>query len=103
MKRKILISAFITIVVTSSFCNVEHRLAKHKDYVPDETTAIKIAEAVWLPIYGESIYVNRPFVATLEKGIWLVTGTLPEGYFGGTATIKISKYDCRILDVSRPK
>ena len=26
------------------------------DYVPNKNTAIKIAEAIWLPIYGESIY-----------------------------------------------
>ena len=27
-------------------------------FVPDKNTAIKIAEAVWFPIYGESIYAN---------------------------------------------
>ena len=36
---------------------------KNKNYVPDKITAIKIAEAVWLPIYGNSIYEKKPFVA----------------------------------------
>ncbi len=30
-------------------------------FVPNETTAIKVAEAIWLPIYGVGIYVSiRP-------------------------------------------
>ena len=68
-------------------------------YVPDSTTAIKIAEAVWLPIYGQHIYDERPFVSELKIGIWTVHGTLPENSEGGTAEIEISQQDGKILKV----
>ena len=34
-------------------------------FVPNSETAIKIAEAVWFPIYGNDIYDKKPFVAKL--------------------------------------
>ena len=39
-------------------------------FVPDQTTATSIAEAVWIPIWGEeSIRAERPFVATLDGDV----------------------------------
>ena len=72
-------------------------------YVPDAKTALKIAEAVLVPIYGEKqIASERPLHAVLKKGVWTVEGqnNLPPGDFGGTAIIEISKTDGRILRVS---
>jgi len=76
-------------------------------FVPDSTTAVKIAEAVLIPVYGkEKIESERPFKATLEKGVWTVDGTLrcPDGKggittdcVGGTAEVKLSKSDGRVL------
>lgn len=72
-------------------------------YVPDSTTAIKIAEAIWLPIYGEGIYKKKPFVARLKDGkVWIVEGTLLEGK-GGVPYIEIQKKDCRVLKVLHGK
>ena len=69
-------------------------------YVPDEQTAIAIAVAIWIPIYGkEQIENEKPFRATLKDGVWTVTGTLPEGYDGGTALAEIAQDDGRILRV----
>jgi hypothetical protein len=73
------------------------------NYVPNEETARKIAEAIWLPIYGESIYKQKPFVVTLERNIWIVEGSLPEGMKGGVAYIEIQKKDCKILKVIHSK
>jgi hypothetical protein len=71
-----------------------------KEFVPDSQTAIRIAEAVWIPIYGEEqIYRERPFRAVLRGDTWVVSGTLPPGYVGGTAIAEISKRDGRILRV----
>jgi hypothetical protein len=77
-------------------------------YVPDQQTAIRIAEAVGIPIYGiEQIEREKPFVAELKNGIWIVSGTLhgdpgsiPKG---GVAKIEISKRDARVLRVSHGK
>jgi hypothetical protein len=67
-------------------------------FVPDSTTAIRIAEAVFIPIYGESnIRSEEPFVARLSNNVWTVEGTLPTNYMGGVAMARISKEDGRIL------
>ncbi len=72
-------------------------------YVPNAQTAIKIAEAVWLPIYGKRIYDEKPFYTNLENGIWTVKGSLPKGHIGGAAEIDISKKDGKILRVMHSK
>lgn len=72
-------SVFIIIflVILTGFDTTNSRFVV-SDYVPDRETAIKIAEAVWLPIYGDGIYKKTPFKAYLTKdSIWHVTGSLP--------------------------
>ena len=76
-------------------------------YVPDSQTAIKIAEAVLIPVYGENqIRSEEPFIAQLKGDVWTVSGTrrCPDGKggfttdcVGGTAVIKLSKSDGRVL------
>ena len=72
-----------------------------KGYVPNEETAIRIAEAILVPIYGsEQIASEKPFHAKLKSGIWTVEGSLPSGKAGGVATVKLSQQDARIISVS---
>ena len=72
-----------------------------RGFVPDEETAIKIAEAVWIPIYGKSIRKRKPFRAILvDDEIWIVKGTLKKGLLGGVPYIKIRKDDGTILKVT---
>ena len=66
-------------------------------FVPDKATALKIAIAVWLPIYGNVIYKEQPFNAVLKDEVWTVTGSLPKGSIGGVALIRIQKKDGKIL------
>ena len=76
-------------------------------FVPDSTTAIKVAEAVLIPVYGkEKIESERPFKASLDNGVWTVGGTLhcSDGKGGvtthcvsGSAEVKLSKADGRVL------
>ena len=69
-------------------------------FIPNEKTAIRVAEAVLSPIYGEEQIVSeRPFMAKLRFGVWKVAGTLPEGMDGGVAEIKIAKKTGCILSV----
>src|SRR5713226_8568369 len=69
-------------------------------FVPDSATAVRIAVAVWIPIYGAAqIRSEQPYVAKLDHGIWTVTGTLPPHSLGGTAAARIAKRDGRILFV----
>lgn len=62
-------------------------------FVPDEVTAIKIAEAVATAQWGEKqISAERPFKARLRGSVWTVMGTLhPQGIPGGTAVVKLNK------------
>ena len=77
-------------------------------YVPDATTATKIAEPVLIPVYGEKqIASERPFHATLKDEVWTVETTSPceaaqearagTVCYGGGAVVKLSKTDARIL------
>jgi hypothetical protein len=78
-------------------------------YVPDATTAIKVAEAVLLPVYGEKVIDSeRPFTASLGRsGIWTVSGTLHcatgDTCDGGVAIVTIAKKDGRILSMIHEK
>jgi NTF2 fold immunity protein of polymorphic toxin system component len=82
-------------------------------YVPDSVTAVKIAEAVLIPVYGEKqVTSERPFHASLKDGVWFVDGTLhcpgpPAGRTdkcdGGVAMVQISKEDGRILTMGHGK
>jgi hypothetical protein len=66
--------------------------------VPDKDTAVRIAIAVLIPIYGaDAIRSQQPFVATLSGDTWTVVGTLPKNRVGGVAEIRIAKADGRIL------
>jgi NTF2 fold immunity protein of polymorphic toxin system component len=80
-------------------------------FVPNQETAIRIAEAVLIPIYGKDrLESERPFTAELKENKWTVYGTLrcsdgksgstTVGCRGGVATVEISKLDARVLSVS---
>jgi hypothetical protein len=72
--------------------------------VPDGRTAIRIALAVWGPIYGDKeIEGGKPYVARLKNGIWTVEGSLPKDWYGGTAYIEINKADGKVLKVTHYK
>jgi hypothetical protein len=75
-----------------------------QDYIPDEKTAIEIAEAIWFPIYGKNIYNSKPFRATIiQDSVWYIRGTLEDGYVGGVPYALIRKSDCKVLKVIHTK
>jgi len=71
------------------------------DYVPDQKTALTIAEAVMVPIYGERVLKQRPFKVTLVDGRWIIKGTLhcPKDRYcnGGTVHLEINKKTAEVL------
>jgi NTF2 fold immunity protein len=74
-------------------------------FVPNDATAIAIAEAVLVPVYGKEVVMGeRPFQTALSRrDTWIVTGSLhcqgPVGTVcpGGTAEVRISKKSGEIL------
>lgn len=81
-----------------------HSYAPPSGFVPDSATAVRIAVAVWTPIYGaRQIRSEAPYQATLRDSVWTVTGSLHCGgraCRGGVAQVEIAKRDARILRVS---
>lgn len=93
------------ILLTSCATGVGGRISGYipqEGYVPNEEIAIRIAETIWLPVYGSSIYEKKPFVARLEDGIWIVQGTVNAGR-GGAPYIEIRKRDCKIMKMYHGK
>jgi hypothetical protein len=79
----------------------KHNYKPASGYIPDEETAIKIALAVWTPIYGkEQLDKEKPYKATLKDGIWYVSGSLPKGWRGGVAEAEIAKDNGKIIRIS---
>ena len=101
--RAIFLVSLILAVSCNTIRNPKEISDNHIDYVPNSETAIKIAEAVWHPIYGDKINDSKPYTAVLENNVWIVDGTLPEGMKGGTPHIEIQKKDGKILGVSHGK
>lgn len=68
--------------------------------VPDELTAISVAEAVGGAIFGKKkMRSQRPFIAFEVGGYWLVSGTLPKGWLGGSVFVKLRRSDGAIVQV----
>lgn len=110
MKKILFVTLAIALLFTPFIVSAQEKHSyKPKDgYVSDEITAIKIAEAVLTPIYGEKVInEEKPFKTELKDGVWIVEGTLhcPEGQrcIGGVVVIEISKDDGKILRVSHGK
>jgi len=96
MKRVVLTMCLLVMALTG--CTNQNLTKKEGGYVPNEETAIAIAEAVLIPVYGkEKIISERPFTAVLKEGVWIVRGHLDSGMLGGVAEVRISKEDGRIL------
>jgi hypothetical protein len=91
-------SAWAILAITGVASGQNGSYVPPKGFVPDSLTAERIAEAVLVPVYGvEQIQREKPLTATLAKGVWTVSGTLPQGRVGGIAEVRIAKKDARIL------
>jgi len=82
--------------------------------VPDDATAVKIAEKALAKVYGKQhIESERLFKAVLLKGIWHVGGTLycndeygnviTNACVGGVAMAEVRQRDGRVLRTTHTK
>jgi len=103
MNRYIIVVAvlFSTLLPLGHAGELKYAVIPTDGFVPDAETAKKIAEAVWIPIYGKKVIDGeKPFKTKLKDGVWTVEGTLPAGDLGGVALVEIAKSDGRILRVT---
>ena len=104
MKRRwvaAIVVAMATVLGAETARSAKEAFVPRNGFVPDAATASRIAEAVWIPIYGEKLISSeKPFKVILNGEVWTVTGKdLPAGWNGGVAEADISKRDGRILRV----
>jgi NTF2 fold immunity protein len=98
--------AFLVVAGALFGQNVPALFDRPGGFVPDEETAIKIAEAILFPIYGEqTIREQKPYVVKLVEGKWIIDGSLPkakdpeDAIVGGTFHIVISQRDAKVLEI----
>jgi hypothetical protein len=112
MKRVIIAISVLAATMASAYSQTprEPSFRPKEGFVPNAETAVKVGEAVLIPVYGEGkILGERPFKATLQGDVWTVAGTLycggPSGTQcdGGTAVVKISKTSGQILFMTHYK
>ena len=104
-QRARLLPVFFGLALGTTISAEQPSFVPKKGFVPDEKTAITVAEAILMPIYGEKTIVGeRPFHAVLNgNGVWTVRGSLPDGWVGGVAIVRLQRQDGRILYVMHGK
>ncbi len=79
-------------------------LLRHEILIKDTTQLISIAETILFDIYGkQEIIGERPYEIHLYGDYWIMMGTLPEGWQGGTFTIVINRRTCEVKGISHGK
>jgi hypothetical protein len=72
--------------------------------IKNKGTAIKVIEPILFDIYGEdNITRQRPYEAYLIDNYWIVSGTLPEGYDGGTFLIIVDATNSKVIRLTHGK
>jgi len=104
MRCFIIVISLLAVATTYAQTPEQPSFRPKDGFVPNAETAVKVREAVLIPVYGEKrILDERPFKATLNGDVWTVEGTVPcDGPAGahcpgGAALVRISKTSGQIF------
>ena len=79
-------------------------LLRNSILIQDTSTLISIAEPILFDIYGKNHIINeKPYEIYLYGDYWLMMGTLPIGWEGGTFSIVINRKTCEVMGISHGK
>ena len=83
-------------------CPTTDGVTGRKDLVPDSATAIRVAEAILVGVYGEKNgHSLRPIAASLSDGVWTVERHCKKGWgVGDNPTVKLLKLNGQILSMT---
>lgn len=83
----------------------QHNVIDNKTaIIKDSLTAINVAEPILFSIYGKDNIINqRPYEIYFIDSYWVIGGTLPKEYLGGTFLIIIDSRDCKIIRITHGK
>ena len=101
-KRRIILYCVIAILLAGNiFQFAWNNTSLSVDAVPDEETALKIAEAVLVAAYGDEVLLESSVYVRLDKSetVWIVSGYPPPLTLDGGFDILIRKSDGKILDL----
>jgi hypothetical protein len=78
-----------------------HSFLPDSGFIPDSLTAIKVAEALLIPIYGaKQLRSELPLKAFRSDSNWIVEGSIPRDNVGGVVHIELGRRDGRVLRVT---
>jgi len=83
----------------------QHNVVDYKTIIiKDSVSAVKIAETILFDIYEkQKIEKQKPYEIYFLDQYWIISGTLPEGYIGGTFLIIIDARNSNILKITHGK
>lgn len=84
---------------------IQHNVIDNKTaIIKDSLTAINIVEPILFSIYGKAnITKQRPYEIYFIDNYWVIGGTLPKEYLGGTFLIIMDSRDCKIVGITHGK
>ena len=83
----------------------QHNVIDNKTaIIKDSLTAINVAEPILFSIYGkDNITKQRPYEIYFIDSYWVIGGTLPKEYLGGTFLIIIDSRNSKIIRITHGK
>jgi len=130
MTRKNLIIAFTFFILTLSFCTqknsdrlklgeasarnelkvalsdttIHNVISSDLLIIKDYKTAINVVEPILFAVYNkDNIIKQRPYETYLIDNYWVVSGTLPKDYSGGTFLIIVDATNSKIIRLTHGK
>ncbi|RLZ06404.1 NTF2 fold immunity protein [Faecalibacter macacae] len=85
--------------------NKVHNVIDNKTpIIKNDSTAIKVAESILFEIYGENnIIKQKPYEIYKIESYYVISGTLPKNYVGGTFLIIINSFNSEIIRITHGK
>ena len=85
--------------------NTHHNVINQDSIIiKDKETAIHVVEPILFFIYSkENIIKQRPYETWLIDKYWVISGTLAEGYLGGTFLIIMDATNAKIIRLTHGK
>lgn len=84
---------------------IQHNVIDTKKVIiKDSVTAISVAELILFSIYGkDNITRQQPYETYFIDNYWIISGTLPKNYVGGTFLIIMDASNGRIVKITHGK
>ena len=83
---------------------VHNVIKKSTLLIKDKETAINIIEPILFTVYRKgNIRKQRPYEIYLIDNYWVISGTLPRGYMGGTFLIIIDATNSKVIRLTHGK